>query len=165
MNSIFLPPSDSTTWDCHTGSPQEPVCVSAGVWSPLCEKATAQVTADFTVVNVCLCTDFPALSTDLCFRAEAGLLTGHGYPVWKWGVLGKIMQGSATSLAVLYYCIFWSFVKQQEPLAAATSATLCLCSLLQAVLLVMSIKLMGQMKRKQEFMALLQSNRYVPGAF
>ncbi|TNM91279.1 hypothetical protein fugu_019659 [Takifugu bimaculatus] len=34
-----------------------------------------------------------------------------------------------------------------------------------AVLLVMSIKLMGQMKRKQEFMALLQSNRYVPGAF
>lgn len=35
----------------------------------------------------------------------------------------------------------------------------------QGVLLVMSIKLMGQMKRKQEFMALLQSNRYVPGAF
>uniref|UniRef100_A0A8P4GHB0 Tetraspanin-8 n=1 Tax=Dicentrarchus labrax TaxID=13489 RepID=A0A8P4GHB0_DICLA len=33
------------------------------------------------------------------------------------------------------------------------------------VLLVMSIKLMGQIKRKQEFMALLQSNRYVPGAF
>lgn len=33
------------------------------------------------------------------------------------------------------------------------------------VLLVMSIKLMGQMRRKQEFMALLQSNRYVPGAF
>lgn len=45
------------------------------------------------------------------------------------------------------------------------NATLCLCSLLQAVLLVMSIKLMGQMKRKQEFMSLLQSNRYVPGAF
>ncbi|XP_051912184.1 tetraspanin-8-like [Hippocampus zosterae] len=34
-----------------------------------------------------------------------------------------------------------------------------------AVLLVMSLKLMVQMKRKQEFMALLQSNRYVPGAF
>ncbi|KAM7367062.1 hypothetical protein PAMP_014987 [Pampus punctatissimus] len=33
------------------------------------------------------------------------------------------------------------------------------------VLLVMSIKLMVQIKRKQEFMALLQSNRYVPGAF
>ncbi|KAI4803337.1 hypothetical protein KUCAC02_006888 [Chaenocephalus aceratus] len=33
------------------------------------------------------------------------------------------------------------------------------------VLLVMSIKLMGQIRRKQEFMALLQSNRYVPGAF
>ncbi|XP_008277120.1 tetraspanin-8-like [Stegastes partitus] len=33
------------------------------------------------------------------------------------------------------------------------------------VLLIMSIKLMGQIKRKQEFMALLQSNRYVPGAF
>ncbi|TKS90699.1 Tetraspanin-8 [Collichthys lucidus] len=33
------------------------------------------------------------------------------------------------------------------------------------VLLVMSIKLMGQIKRKQEFIALLQSNRYVPGAF
>lgn len=45
------------------------------------------------------------------------------------------------------------------------NATLCLCSSLQGVLLVMSIKLMGQMKRKQEFMALLQSNRYVPGAF
>ncbi|XP_077400104.1 tetraspanin-8-like isoform X1 [Vanacampus margaritifer] len=36
---------------------------------------------------------------------------------------------------------------------------------LWAVLLVMSLKLMVQMKRKQEFMALLQSNRYVPGAF
>ncbi|XP_061922584.1 uncharacterized protein LOC133662519 isoform X2 [Entelurus aequoreus] len=34
-----------------------------------------------------------------------------------------------------------------------------------AVLMVMSLKLMVQMKRKQEFMALLQSNRYVPGAF
>ncbi|RVE56797.1 hypothetical protein OJAV_G00224790 [Oryzias javanicus] len=33
------------------------------------------------------------------------------------------------------------------------------------ILLVMSIKLMGQIKRKQEFLALLQSNRYVPGAF
>ncbi|KAM9328793.1 tetraspanin-8-like [Pholidichthys leucotaenia] len=33
------------------------------------------------------------------------------------------------------------------------------------VLLVMSIKLMDQIRRKQEFMALLQSNRYVPGAF
>ncbi|KAM6896111.1 tetraspanin-8-like [Lycodopsis pacificus] len=33
------------------------------------------------------------------------------------------------------------------------------------VLLVMSIKLMGQIKRKQEFIALLQSNRYIPGAF
>ncbi|XP_041833054.1 tetraspanin-8-like [Melanotaenia boesemani] len=33
------------------------------------------------------------------------------------------------------------------------------------VLLVMSVKLMGQIKRKQEFLALLQSNRYVPGAF
>ncbi|CAK6949908.1 tetraspanin-8-like [Scomber scombrus] len=33
------------------------------------------------------------------------------------------------------------------------------------VLLVMSIKLMVQIERKQEFMALLQSNRYVPGAF
>ncbi|XP_078098703.1 tetraspanin-8-like [Sander vitreus] len=33
------------------------------------------------------------------------------------------------------------------------------------VLLVMSIKLMGQIKRKQEFMALLLTNRYVPGAF
>uniref|UniRef100_A0A8D3CB27 Tetraspanin-8 n=1 Tax=Scophthalmus maximus TaxID=52904 RepID=A0A8D3CB27_SCOMX len=33
------------------------------------------------------------------------------------------------------------------------------------VLLVMSVKLMGQIKRKQEFMALLHSNRYVPGAF
>ncbi|KAF0029663.1 hypothetical protein F2P81_018768 [Scophthalmus maximus] len=32
------------------------------------------------------------------------------------------------------------------------------------VLLVMSVKLMGQIKRKQEFMALLHSNRYVPGA-
>ncbi|XP_077449931.1 tetraspanin-8-like [Stigmatopora argus] len=34
-----------------------------------------------------------------------------------------------------------------------------------AVLLVMSLQLMVQMKRKKEFMALLQSNRYVPGAF
>ncbi|XP_043964578.1 tetraspanin-8-like isoform X3 [Gambusia affinis] len=33
------------------------------------------------------------------------------------------------------------------------------------ILLAMSIKLMGQIKRKQEFIALLQSNRYVPGAF
>ncbi|XP_011489347.1 tetraspanin-8 [Oryzias latipes] len=33
------------------------------------------------------------------------------------------------------------------------------------ILLVMSIKLMGQIKRKQDFLALLQSNRYVPGAF
>ncbi|XP_047431500.1 tetraspanin-8-like isoform X2 [Mugil cephalus] len=33
------------------------------------------------------------------------------------------------------------------------------------VLLVMSIKLIGQIRRKQEFLALLQSNRYVPGAF
>ncbi|XP_030006707.1 tetraspanin-8-like [Sphaeramia orbicularis] len=33
------------------------------------------------------------------------------------------------------------------------------------ILLVMSIKLTVQIKRKQEFMALLQSNRYVPGAF
>ncbi|XP_017270231.1 tetraspanin-8-like isoform X2 [Kryptolebias marmoratus] len=33
------------------------------------------------------------------------------------------------------------------------------------ILLVMSIKLMGQIKKKQEFIALLQSNRYVPGAF
>ncbi|XP_068611541.1 tetraspanin-8-like [Brachionichthys hirsutus] len=33
------------------------------------------------------------------------------------------------------------------------------------ILLVMSTKLMGQIKRKQEFMALLQSNSYVPGAF
>ncbi|XP_008313999.1 tetraspanin-8-like [Cynoglossus semilaevis] len=33
------------------------------------------------------------------------------------------------------------------------------------VLLVMSIKLMGQIKRTQEFMALLHSNRYIPGAF
>ncbi|XP_056280733.1 tetraspanin-8-like [Pseudoliparis swirei] len=33
------------------------------------------------------------------------------------------------------------------------------------VLLIMSIKLMGQIKRKQEFIALLQSNRYVPRAF
>ncbi|XP_030576385.1 tetraspanin-8-like [Archocentrus centrarchus] len=33
------------------------------------------------------------------------------------------------------------------------------------VLLVMSIKLMDQIRRKQEFMALLESNRYVPGAF
>ncbi|XP_061570291.1 tetraspanin-8-like [Cololabis saira] len=33
------------------------------------------------------------------------------------------------------------------------------------ILLVMSVKLMGQIKRKQEFLALLQSNRYVPGAF
>eukprot|EP00064_Thunnus_orientalis_P013133 superscaffoldBa00002098_g13170 len=35
----------------------------------------------------------------------------------------------------------------------------------EVVLLVMSIKLMIQIERKQEFMALLQSNRYVPGAF
>ncbi|XP_034019312.1 tetraspanin-8-like [Thalassophryne amazonica] len=33
------------------------------------------------------------------------------------------------------------------------------------VLLVMSIKLMVQIKRKQEFMALLHTNRFVPGAF
>ncbi|XP_063357464.1 tetraspanin-8-like [Pelmatolapia mariae] len=33
------------------------------------------------------------------------------------------------------------------------------------ILLVMSIKLMDQIRRKQDFMALLESNRYVPGAF
>ncbi|TNN50349.1 hypothetical protein EYF80_039431 [Liparis tanakae] len=35
----------------------------------------------------------------------------------------------------------------------------------EVVLLIMSVKLMGQIKRKQEFIALLQSNRYVPRAF
>ncbi|CAL1568826.1 unnamed protein product [Knipowitschia caucasica] len=34
-----------------------------------------------------------------------------------------------------------------------------------AVLMVMSIQLMVQLKRKEDFIALLQSNRYVPGAF
>lgn len=37
--------------------------------------------------------------------------------------------------------------------------------LFQVILLVMSIKLMDQIRRKQDFMALLESNRYVPGAF
>lgn len=37
--------------------------------------------------------------------------------------------------------------------------------LFQVILLVMSIKLMDQIRRKQDFMALLESNRYIPGAF
>lgn len=111
--------------------------------------------ADFAFFNFGLCAfDFSALFAHLCVRAEDRVLVGHGYPVWKWGILGKILQGVAQRSPY--------FIKLCE-----TTQDCCECHIVsvQAVLLVMSIKLMGQMKRKQEFMALLQSNRYVPGAF
>lgn len=72
--------------------------------------------ADSAFFSVHLCTvDLTALSAHLCFRAEDRVLLGHGYPVWKWGVLGKSLQG----------------VPRRSPYftaAAVMNATSCLCS-------------------------------------
>nr|XP_043878269.1 tetraspanin-8-like isoform X1 [Solea senegalensis] len=62
--------------------------------------------------------------------------------------------------------VFWvGFLLRSRTLMCCALTCACYFLISQMVLLVMSIKLMGQIKRKEEFMALLHSNRYVPGAF
>ncbi|XP_043964577.1 tetraspanin-8-like isoform X2 [Gambusia affinis] len=81
-----------------------------------------------------------------------------------------IQFGSGVFWVKLFFFLYHIYIQLPLPCFAFSSLNLthrflafCVCP--QLILLAMSIKLMGQIKRKQEFIALLQSNRYVPGAF
>lgn len=152
MNNIFPAPSDSTTWHRHTGSPQEPVRVSAGTSASPSEETTVLTPLSLPFTSALLisqpCLPIYVSELKIAFSLAMAIQFGSGV-FW-------------VRACRAYRCISHSLVKRQQP--SWTPHRVCALPL-QAVLLVMSIKLMGQMKRKQEFMALLQSNRYVPGAF
>ncbi|KAM9771787.1 tetraspanin-8-like isoform 1-T1 [Syngnathus typhle] len=73
----------------------------------------------------------------------------------------SLAMGIKFGSGVFWVGLFFFF----QSLSSLIQAIICTFLFHKAVLLVMSLKLMVQMKRKQEFMALLHSNRYVPGAF
>lgn len=101
----------------HSEPPRTSTCISRYVSFSL----RGNDCADSAFSNIHLCTvDLTALSADLCFRAEDRVLLGHGYPVWKWGILGKSLQG--VPRRSLY------FTKLGETTAAVMNATSCLCS-------------------------------------
>uniref|UniRef100_A0A3Q2QG16 Uncharacterized protein n=1 Tax=Fundulus heteroclitus TaxID=8078 RepID=A0A3Q2QG16_FUNHE len=70
---------------------------------------------------------------------------------------------TCTVKRLLPYLAFNRWLLESNVIFFFLVCDVCFCP--QIILLGMSIKLMGQIKRKQEFIALLQSNRYVPGAF